>query len=337
MIPARTLSRFIRGEERKHWEATGELSDLLSSIALGVKSISALVRTAGFKGLEGYTGRINVQGEKTFKLDEEADRTLVDVLATSGHFGLLVSEERDAEVEAPPGFEGGKYIVAFDPLDGASNVGLNIPVGTIFTVLRKKELNRPALPSDFLQPGSEIVAAGYSVYGSRTTFVYSTGAGVHSFTLDPEIGEFMLTDEMIRCPPHAPSYSINEGYSERWTPEIARFVARLKTVNPEIDTPYSSRYVGSLVADVDRVLRKGGLFLYPSDKQQPRGKLRLLYECMPLAYIIEQAGGLAISEPGPILDIVPGNIHERSPLIIGSRLDVEWYRREVFAAGSGTI
>ncbi len=325
MIPSHTLSRFIRGEERKHWSATGELSDLICAIALGVKMISALVATAGFRGLQGYTGRKNVQGEAVAKLDEEADRILVELLGTSGHFGLLVSEEREKVIHSAPGFKDAKYVVAFDPLDGSTNLHFNIPVGTIFTVFRKNQIRGDATTSDLLQAGEHVIAAGYAVYGSKTTFVYSCGDGVHGFTLDPAIGEFMLTEESIVCPKRGSSFSVNEGYTERWSPQVRRFVSTLKSVNPKIGTPYSSRYVGSMVADIDRILRRGGIFLYPADSDQPEGKLRLLYECIPLAYIIEQAGGRAVDGVREILSIEPKSIHQRSPLIIGSADDVQWY------------
>ena len=334
MIVSHTLSRFIRGEEKKHWGATGELSDLLSSIALGVKIISSLVATAGFKGLEGYTGKTNVQGEETKQLDEEADKILVEVLGTSGHFGLLVSEEQDQVIQTPLGSETGKYVVAFDPMDGSSNISLNIPIGTIFTVFRKKELNRAASLDDLLQPGNSIVAAGYAVYGSKTTFVYSTGDGVHAFALDTSIGEFMLTDENITCPSKGKIYATNEGNCLKWPSHMREFVDLLKKQDKEKKTPYSARYVGSLVSDVDRILHKGGIYLYPADAGQKEGKLRLLYECMPLAYLLAQAGGRAVDGERDILDIIPSSIHQRSPLVIGSREDVDWYQEVRTRVGS---
>lgn len=328
MIPSRTLSRYIRGEERKHWGATGELSDLLTSIGVGVKIISSLVATAGFKGLQGYTGKVNAQGEATLRLEEEADQVLIELLGTSGHFGLLVSEERERVVTSPVGRDEGKYVLAFDPLDGSSNIGLNIPIGTIFTIFKKRNLRKPAEVGDFLQPGSKIVAAGYAIYGSKTTFVYSCGDGVHGFTLDPEIGEFVLTEEYMQCPERGSIYSTNEGNSYRWTNEVRRFVERLKEEDKARGTPYTARYSGSMVSDVDRILKRGGIFLYPPDSLQPEGKLRLLYECMPLAFILQQAGGLAVDGKGSILDIVPSSVHQRAPLVIGSRADVERFMSE---------
>ncbi len=335
MIPTRTLSRFLLSEERKHPQATGELTDLLTSIALAVKIISQLVATAGFKGLYGYTGRSNVQGEKTHLLDEEADETLVQILGSSGHFGLIVSEERDSVIETELGHETAKYVVAFDPLDGSSNIGSNIPVGTIFGIWQKKESNRQAAQEDFLQPGRKLVAAGYSVYGAKTSFVYSAGHGVHGFTLDPGIGEFVLTEENIRMPEKGKIFSVNEGNSSGWSPRVAEFVKTLKIENKDLDTPYASRYVGSLVADFDRTLKKGGIFLYPADSRSPKGRLRILYEVIPLSYIAEAAGGRAIDGERDVLDIHPENIHQRCPLIVGGKFEVNWFER--FVKGKGVM
>lgn len=325
MIPTRTLARFIHNEERRYPSTTGELSDLLSSIALAVKMISQLVATAGFKGLYGYTGKTNVQGERVSILDEEADEILVQILSSSGHFGLLVSEERDSVIATDIGQANAKYVLAFDPLDGSSNIGSNIPVGTIFSIMRKKEAHRPASTDDFMQSGRHLVAAGYAVYGAKTSFVYSCGNGVHGFTLDPSIGEFVLTDENIRMPNHGSIFSVNEGYSAYWSKGVGEFVQLLKEENKERRTPYTARYVGSLIADYDRNLRKGGIFLYPADTKHPHGKLRLLYECMPLAFIAEQAGGKATTGKKNILDIVPQDIHERTGFVVGSKAEISWF------------
>lgn len=322
MIPVRTLGRFILAEGRKHPQSTGELSDLLTAIALGVKLISPLVATAGFKGLSGYTGKTNIQGEQTFGLDEEADEILVATLASSGHFGLLVSEERDSVVSTHGCHADAHYVVAFDPLDGSSNIGSNIPVGTIFSIYRKKDPSRAAEMDDFLQTGRSLVAAGYAVYGAKTSFVYTCGDGVHGFTLDPQIGEFVLTEERIEMPSRGNTYSANEGNFERWPVPVREYISALKRE----ESPCSLRYVGSLVADFDRTLRKGGIFLYPPDTKSPNGKLRLLYECIPLAFIAEQAGGKAVTMDGNVLDIVPERIHQRCPFVVGSRENVERFQ-----------
>jgi fructose-1,6-bisphosphatase I len=325
MFSTLNLSRFILKQEREHPAATGELSDLLSSIALGAKMISQLVASAGLKGQQGYTGRTNVQGEATQFLDEESDRILHELLGSSGHFGLLVSEERDTVQIATEGRDSAKYVVAFDPLDGSSNLGSNIPVGTIFSIWRKRSPGGSAALEDFYQPGRNLVAAGYTVYGAKTTFVYSCGKGVHGFTLDPSIGEFVLTDERIVSPERGKTYSVNEGNALQWSNEISEFVRQLKLENKERRSPYAARYVGSLVADFDRNLKNGGVFLYPADKKNLNGKLRLLYECIPLAYIAEQAGGRAIDGKRNVLDIVPNDIHQRSPFIVGSSYEVTWF------------
>lgn len=332
MIPTQTLSRFILAQQRKIPNTSGELSDLLSTIALAVKMISQLVATAGFKGLYGYTGKTNIQGERTSKLDEEADEILVELLSSSGHFGLLVSEERDSVIATEIGHSDANYVLAFDPLDGSSNIGSNIPVGTIFSIMRKKDHHRAASHDDFMQAGRTIVAAGYSVYGAKTSFVYSCGQGVHGFTLDPAIGEFMLTEELVRTPERGQIFSVNEGYSSRWDKKVSEFVQLLKMENKEYKTPYTARYVGSLVADFDRNLRRGGIFLYPTDTKSPSGKLRLLYECMPLAFIMEQAGGKATDGRQNLLEVVPQDIHQRSGFIAGSKFEMEWFERFVGVA-----
>lgn len=320
MIPTTTLYRFILAEQRRHPDTTGELSDLLLSISLGVKFIHSLLTGAGVRGLHGYTGRTNVQGEQVHEIDEQADQTLVSILGSSGHFGLLLSEEHDSVMAAEEGHQDAKYVVAFDPLDGSSNLDSCIPVGTIFGIFRKKDLSRPADRTDFLQTGRNLVAAGYAVYGPTTRFVYSSGRGVHCFALDPLLGEFVLVDEQLRTPSTGKIYSVNEGNSSRWSQEVTRYVQSLKE-----NAGYSLRYAGSLVADFDRNLRRGGVFLYPGDEKHRRGKLRLIYECMPLAFIAEQAGGRAIDGEQDILDILPSDVHERCPLVIGSTDEVERY------------
>jgi fructose-1,6-bisphosphatase I len=333
MIPTKTLSRFIHSEGKKHPASTGELSDLLVSISLGMKIISQIVATAGFKGLYGYSGATNVHGEATQILDQEADEVLVELLGSSGHFGLLVSEERDTVISSDEDSSDGKYVIAFDPLDGSSNIGSNIPVGTIFCIFRKKRVGQPASDDDFLQPGAQLVAAGYSVYGAKTSFVYSAGDGVHGFTLDPSIGEFVLTSERIRIPGRGNIFSVNEGNTCWWDEGMREFLREIKSGNATAETPYTGRYVGSLVADFDRTLRKGGIFLYPVDSRRPKGRLRLLYECAPLAFIMEQAGGVAVNGQERVLDILPSDIHQRSAFIAGSPYEVNWFQRVAHGAG----
>jgi fructose-1,6-bisphosphatase I len=327
MIPTQTLSRFIHSERRKYPGSTGELSDLLVSISLGVKLISQIVATAGFKGLYGYSGKTNIHGEATQILDQEADEVLVELLGSSGHYGLLVSEERDTVISTDAGQDSAKYVIAFDPLDGSSNIGSNIPVGTIFCIFRKKSQQGPASASDFLQPSTSIVAAGYSVYGAKTSFVYSAGDGVHGFTLDPSIGEFILTNERITVPERGSIFSINEGNTCWWDEGVRKFLSELKEGNMASSAPYTGRYVGSLVADFDRTLRRGGIFLYPVDSKRPKGRLRLLYECIPLAFIMEQAGGKAVNGAERVLATVPEDIHQKSAFVTGSPYEIEWFQR----------
>jgi fructose-1,6-bisphosphatase I len=260
----------------------------------------------------------------------------MNVLERSGHCGVIASEELD---EAQIADHHGKYVVLFDPLDGSSNIDTNVGIGTIFAVLRRQEpkLSRPSL-ADALRPGREVVAAGYVLYGPSTIFVMSTGQGAHGFTLDPSIGEFFLSNPDIKVPDRGTCYSVNEGNFSRWTPEIQNWARWVKGINPAgenpdgsppFKTPYGARYVGSLVADAHRTLMKGGIFAYPADKKSTSGKLRLLYEANPMAFLFEQAGGAAIDGTNRILDIMPTELHQRVPLILGSKQDVAVYRQFV--------
>jgi fructose-1,6-bisphosphatase I len=309
-----TLEAHITAGTRGVPGATGDLASLLSSTALAIRIIHTKVRAAGLAGMLGYTGQTNVQGEEVQKLDAIANEILLAVLEKNGRCSLAASEELDDAVVFP----GGKYIVAFDPLDGSSNIDVNISIGTIFCVLRAAE--------GPLQPGTKIVAAGYSVYGSATTLVLSTGQGVHGFTLDPGVGEFFLSHPTIRCPERGSTYSINEGNFARWDERTRKWAAWVKSEDAAQNLPYGHRYVGSLVADAHRTLLKGGIFAYPSDKKSPGGKLRLLYEANPMAFLFEQAGGMATNGVDRILDIVPGGLHARTPLVLGSTHDVTAYR-----------
>lgn len=308
--------------------ATGEFTSLLNHLSLAMRIINSRVRAAGLHGLLGYTGETNVQGEEVQKLDEFANAVLVNMLQRSGHCGVIASEELDDAI-----FEEhrGKYVVLFDPLDGSSNIDTNVTIGTIFAILRRKSLTRDEPPSvkDALRPGHEIVAAGYTLYGPSTTFVLSTGQGVHGFTLDPNVGEFFLSMPNIRCPVRGNCYSVNEGNYARWTAEIQKWNMWIKGDDKASGRPYGHRYVGSLVADAHRTLIKGGIFAYPADAKSPKGKLRLLYEANPISYLFEQAGGAATNGTERILDIMPTELHQRTPLIVGSTDDVTAYRQFV--------
>jgi fructose-1,6-bisphosphatase I len=319
-----TLEAHITAGTRGTPGATGELGSLLNAIALAVRIIHTKVRAAGLAGMLGYTGDTNVQGEAVQKLDAVAQEILCAVLEKSGRCAMIVSEELDgAHILG----ESGKYIVLFDPLDGSSNIDVNISIGTIFCVLRMLRAAEGGAPrlEGALVPGTHLVAAGYSVYGSATTLVLSTGHGVHGFTLDPGVGEFFLSHPGLRCPPRGHIYSINEGNAARWDERTKKWAAWIKSEDATEGRPYAQRYVGSLVADAHRTLLKGGIFAYPSDRKNPAGKLRLLYEANPMAYLFEQAGGMATDGVARILERVPEGLHDRTPLVLGSKDDVETY------------
>ncbi len=301
--------------------ATGEFTSLLNHVSLAVRIINSRVRSAGLAGLLGYTGETNVQGERVQKLDTYANDVMLNVLQRSGHCGVIASEENEEPIYSN---HSGKYVVLFDPLDGSSNIDTNSSIGTIFSVLRRREPT--PIVDDALRPGREIVAAGYALYGPSTMFVLSTGHGVHAFTLDPNVGEFFLSMPNIRCPKKGSSYSINEGNYARWSPQIRKWSDAMKTEDKSLGLPYGHRYVGSLVADAHRTLMKGGIFAYPEDTANPQGKLRLLYEANPMAYLFEQAGGAATTGKQRVLDVQPVTVHQRVGLVLGSTEDVTLYK-----------
>ncbi|XP_042863095.1 fructose-1,6-bisphosphatase 1-like isoform X2 [Penaeus japonicus] len=310
-----TLTRFILREQKKHPEATGELTMLIMGIQTAVKSISNAVRKAGIASLYGMAGDVNVQGEEVKKLDVLANDLFINMLSSSYTTCLLVSEENKTVIEVEQERQG-KYVVCFDPLDGSSNIDCLVSIGSIFSIYRK---NNEAVPSvsDALQPGNQIVAAGYALYGSATMMVISTGNGVNGFMLDPSIGEFVLTDPNMRVKEKGKIYSLNEGYANLWDPAVSEYVQGKKAKKA------GARYIGSMVADVHRTLKYGGIFMYPATADAPKGKLRLLYECNPMAYLMEQAGGQATAGKMRILDIVPTDIHQRTPIFLGSSGDVQ--------------
>ncbi|MCI0527335.1 MAG: class 1 fructose-bisphosphatase [Nitrospira sp.] len=320
--PIMTISRYNLEQQREIPSATGEFTGLLATLTLAAKVITREVRRAGLADILGQTGAENVQGEKVTKLDEFAHKVLLEILGRSGHVCALASEEEESIMEIPEGYPLGKYVLLLDPLDGSSNIDANVSVGTIFSIHRRITREGKGTLEDFLQPGYKQVGAGYVLYGSSTMMVYSTGHGVHGFTLDPTMGEFLLSHENIRIPEKGKIYSINEGYSNRWNKGVQSYISYLKEEDKKTDRPYSSRYIGSLVADFHRNLLYGGIFLYPADSKNPQGKLRLLYEAAPMAYLIEQAGGSASTGTQRILDIQPTGLHQRIPLVIGSKKDV---------------
>lgn len=319
------LSRHIMEQQKLHAQATGELSGLLQQILLAAKIISREVNKAGLAEILGMTGHENSHGEQVRKLDAYANDVLIKALDHCGHLCIMASEENDEAIPIPERFPTGKYAIAFDPLDGSSNIDANVCIGTIFSIHRKISTVERGDVSDLLQPGHRQVAAGYIVYGPSTMLVYSTGEGVHGFTLDPSVGEFLLSHPNIQMPSTGTYYSVNEGNSIYWNEATRRYVEHLKGTSNRHGKPYLTRYIGSLVADFHRTLLYGGVFLYPADykdPKRPKGKLRLLYEAAPLAFLAEQAGGRASTGHERILDIVPTDLHQRVPLIIGSALDV---------------
>ncbi len=329
-----TVSRHILDSQRLHPQATGELSGLLGELIVAAKTISAEVNMAGLADILGQSGRVNVQGEKVQKLDELANSTFKRRMARCGYLCVMASEEEDEIIPVAEGYEG-KYTLAFDPLDGSSNIDVNVSIGTIFSIHRRRSGSGQGNVADLLQKGRNQVAAGYIIYGSSTMLVYTTGEGVHGFTLDPSVGEFYLSHPDIMMPTKSKYYSVNEGNHRYWSEGMRRYIEYVKEEDKATHRPYSARYIGSMVADLHRNLISGGIFLYPRDSKdpaKPAGKLRLLYEAAPFAFIVEQAGGRAITDDGhEILDIEPSDLHQRVPLVIGGRKDVEV--AEAFLAG----
>lgn len=312
-----TLEEYIIQSQNKFPGATGELSQLLRDIGLAAKIISREVNKAGITNILGVAGEENVHGESVKKLDLFADKQLISALDRSLITCMVISEENDGVVRLSS--EGGKYIVYLDPLDGSSNIDVNVSIGSIFSIyMREPRFKNNLLEKDALQPGINQVAAGYVLYGSSTIMTYTTGMGVTSFTLDPSIGEFILSRDNYKLPDHGTIYSINEGSYNSWSDGLKNYIKYCQKNDPDKGRPYSARYIGSMVADIHRTLITGGIFIYPASKNYPKGKLRLMYECNPLSFIIEQAGGMAIDGNRRIMEIKPEVIHERIPIYIGS-------------------
>ncbi|HYK82944.1 MAG TPA: class 1 fructose-bisphosphatase [Gemmatimonadales bacterium] len=318
-----TIERFIMEQERLHPEATGELSNLLYDLCLAAKIISRHVRRAGLTDILGAAGgAVNVSGDLQQKLDLFAHDTVQNAVQYTGRVCLTASEEDAHPMRVPPAKSGGKYVLLYDPLDGSSNIDVNVSIGTIFSIHRRvTKRTDPASLADCLQAGKKQVAAGYILYGSSTMLVYTTGQGVHGFTLDPTIGEFLLSHPAITTPAVGQYYSVNESNWNRWSPGVQRVVAAFKNGDGRVRAK-NARYIGSLVADFHRNLVSGGIFLYPADTKSPAGKLRLLYEAAPLAFVVEQAGGAATDGRRRILELAPSDLHQRTPLVIGSKADV---------------
>ncbi len=316
-----TIERHILEQQKKYPAATGALTALLYDLALCAKLIARETTRAGIANVLGALDSANVHGETQKKLDVFADDVIYRTNDHTGRVCVMASEEHDDLLPIPPHHPtGGHYALIYDPLDGSSNIDTNVSVGTIFAIHRRVTPGEgPGTPQDVLQPGTKLVAAAYVIYGSSTMLVYTTGQGVHGFTLDPSIGEFLLSHEDITIPTLGKYYSVNQGYQRAWTPGVRRYVDWLQGLDDPTRKPLAQRYIGSLVADFHRNLLEGGIYLYPGDMQRPEGKLRLMYEAQPLAFIAAQAGGYASDGLGDILQIRPTSLHQRTPLFIGSR------------------
>ncbi len=332
----KTLEQFIIEQEHKMPDTTGAFSRLLRDISIAAKIVNRDINKAGLVDVIGDTGDINVQGEHQQKLDILAHNELVRALKRGGECCVIGSEEQEdlIFVEKKNG-KIGSYIVLFDPLDGSSNIDVNVSVGTIFSVYRlPRGFEKPSLEA-VLRPGTEQVAAGYVVYGSSTMMVYTTGQGVNGFTLDPSVGEFLLSHPDIKTPASGDTYSINEGYYRAFEKGLRDYIKWIQTPDPATSRPYTSRYIGSFISDFHRNLLKGGIYMYPATAKNPKGKLRLMYEVNPTAFIVEQAGGIAIDGDRRVMEITPGSLHERTPLFIGCPGMVE--RVRAFLNGELTL
>ena len=317
-----TLHRHILEGEKMHPEATGELSALLSQLGLAAKVISLEVNKAGLVDIIGFTGDSNVHGEQVKKLDIYAHEMLIKAMDHGGHFCVMASEEEEDIIHIPKKHKIGKYVLLFDPLDGSSNIDANISIGTIFTIYKRITPDgEPGTIEDCLQEGYKQVAAGYIIYGSSTMLVYTAGHGVYGFTLDPAFGEFLLSHDNIKIPANGRIYRLNEGNYLYWPQGLKNYIKHLQS-NLYNGKPFQARYIGSMVADIHRTLLYGGIFIYPSDKRNDHGKLRLMYECNPMAFIVEAAGGRATNGKQRILELKPESLHERTPIYIGSPEDV---------------
>ncbi len=323
-----TISKHIFEHQKAIPSATGDFTGLLSELVVATKVIAREVNKAGLVDVLGKTGDMNVQGEEVQKLDDYANTIIVQKMDHTGYLCAMASEEVEEIIEiADKHPQGGRYTLAFDPLDGSSNIDANVSIGTIFSIHKKISDAPKGIEEDFLQPGKKQIGAGYVIYGSSTMLVYSAGQGVHGFTLDPSIGEFILSHPNIAIPKRGKIYSVNEGNYYKWDDKVKKAINYFKASDSSTGRPYSTRYIGSLVSDFHRNLLYGGIFMYPEDISNPHGKLRLLYEAAPLAFICDQAGGGAIAGAEDILDIEPTELHQRVPLYIGSKDDVEVCRR----------
>lgn len=318
-----SLSQHILGQQKLQPEVRNEVSTIMTQIALGGKMIAQDLRQVGFLDILGATGEVNVQGEDVQKLDERANDTFVQVFKSSRIVRTIISEEMEVPYTVFSAERTGKYAVFFDPLDGSSNIDVNAPLGSVFSIHCLSESSSGDRNGDYLKPGIEQVAGGYILYGASTVLVYTCGDGVHSFTLNPIIEEFLLTTAHVTIPTRGEIYSVNEGNRQKWSIGMKKYIDYLQKVDSSTGRPYSLRYTGCLVADIHRILLKGGLYLYPGEVKKPEGKLRLMYEAAPLSFVIEEAGGAGSTGFERIQTIQPKTPHQRVPLVIGSREDVK--------------
>lgn len=319
----RTIEQFILDQQIRHPGATGSFSRLIRDLSLAAKIVSRDIRRAGLMDVRGASGITNVQGEVQQKMDAIAHEAFTHALRLGGEAALLVSEEANELIHLQPPGSRGHYAVFIDPLDGSSNIDVNVSVGTIFSVFRLADREETPTLADALRPGTEQVAAGYVAYGSSTMFVLTFGEGVHGFTLDPTLGEFLLSHPNMRIPEDGRYYSIDEGNSDSFSPGLKEHIAWLHRRDPDTDLPHKTRYTGSFIADFHRNLLIGGIYMYPATRTYPQGKLRLMYEANPMAMLVEQAGGIASDGSRRILDIRPEALHQRTPIFIGSSRMVE--------------
>ncbi len=327
-----TIQRYIAQEERAHPGATGEFSTLLRNLALAAKIVSREVRRAGLADILGRVDTTNTSGDDVQKMDVFANMIFINALEAGGQLCVMASEENEAIIPIPEGFPCGNYAILFDPLDGSSNISSNVTIGTIFSIYRRVSQGTHGTEADVVQPGVKQVAAGYIMYGSSTIMVFTSGDGVQGFTLDVTIGSFLLSHPNMRIPKRGNCYSVNEGNRKLWDDGFLKYIDYLQTPDSTTNRPYRARYVGSMIADIHRSLLHGGIFAYPADAKNPNGKLRLMYEANPIAFIVEQAGGRATDGRSRILDIQPSNVHQHIPVLMGSEEDV--LEAEAFIAGS---
>ncbi len=320
-----TIERHILEQQQKgHPQAKGDFTQLLYDITFAAKVIAREVNKAGLVEILGTADYENVQGEEVQKLDEFANEVIRKTMDRTGRISVMASEEIEDVILVPKNYQGGKYVLLFDPLDGSSNIDANASIGSIFSIHRKITESKRGEIADCMQPGYKQIGAAYVIYGSSTMFIYTTGNGVHGFTLDPSVGEFLLSHEHIQIPENGHIYSVNEGNYHYWDNKTRALIDLLKSDKNSAGKPYSQRYIGSMVADLHRTLLYGGIFMYPGDSKNPNGKLRLLYEAAPMAYIFKNAGGYASDGTQDILNVQPSQLHQRIPLFIGHKTEVEF-------------